>query len=112
MATRKKPQNDTKFIWGTALGILAYYSLGSTNVKGEYHFTSIGSTNAKYINHQIVDTVVKGVNLVKIYKVQKEGTSRYFYIAVTEENKRIGSTLWARKYDTVAVAQKYLKALT
>lgn len=46
---------------------------------------------------------------VDIVKYQKDGTKRQFFVAEFE-GKRIGTTLFARMYDAVKIAKRYVTA--
>lgn len=48
-----------------------------------------------------------GLDTVEIVKYMKAGTKREFFVA-EYSGQRIGSTLWARKYDAERVAQRYI----
>ena len=46
--------------------------------------------------------------VVRIMKVIKAGTKRIFFFPLTENDKRLNSTLYAKLYDAVALGKVYL----
>lgn len=60
---------------------------------------------------KLVKTITHNANTVNIMRIVKPGTKRVFFFAVTEDNKRIGKTLWARQWSAEEVAQSYLKSI-
>jgi hypothetical protein len=55
-----------------------------------------------------VATYNKNEKSIKIMRFVKLGTNRIFFFPLTEDGKRLNSTLFARKYDAVSLGKQYL----
>lgn len=64
----------------------------------------------KYQTPVKLETIKSGVNSVSVFRTQKIGTKIIFFFVANDENKRIGSTLWARKCEAISLGKSYLKS--
>lgn len=62
----------------------------------------------KYTTPVKLESFIKADKKVSVYRTSKVGTKRFFFFVATQENKRIGSTLWARKWEAVSLGKAYL----
>jgi thiol-disulfide isomerase/thioredoxin len=119
--TPDRPGNSRLKSFGLVAGTtILGYMIGKRNgaiigaVGGVVYGFNESSANGigaiKYSEPEKVETYVKGDKKIFIYRTEKIGTTQVYFFPVTNNNKRLNSTLYQRKWEAVGIGKKYLNS--